>query len=540
MTIALFIALLLVDMLGIRVGPAPFSLLVLAAIVLQLYYTRRDKLAGFSWLQVGILATAALGLYALTPEMRNDGLREWIQLVAVFGGCWWAAAALRREEREGLTVVFAGVAGMLLGVGGNTLPLSPARLGLLLALTCPFLVHYVLGRKLDWVMLTAAGALVALQGNAGLTLAALAGMALAAISAKRRDAWKRCCGCFAAAGVVLFYNAAALDTLSYHHADGHPKRLLIEMEASLPAIQEAAVTGHGLGRYKTVIHDYFQQFPDADDNKILPDTNSTYAMLAVESGPLAAIVLLLGLLGMAAAAWRSGNRLAASALVALIISGFFTTIVTRNTGMTVGCILGLASGFGVLPIGHTLLRGGLVALAGVACLALPRANSTKPDAPQIRIIERGTAESADFVVVEAEMPLLPPTGVMAIAPANDASGNRALAVSAGKGKGEGIASYRFEGLEPVEYTVWVRVLWQDGCGNSIGLVAGDRRMIVTDERFGRWHWLSASRRLTPQDGKLEFALHNLEDGIKIDQIVVTPDAGFEPYGVLRAPKLGDE
>jgi hypothetical protein len=533
MIVALFIALLVVDMLGISVGPAPLSLVLLATIGVQVYFTRRDRVGGVNWLQVAILATAALGLCKLSGDMRGDGLREWIQLLAVFGACWWAVAALHNDERKLLTGILAGVGAMLLATG-TTLPMTPARLGLLLALTMPFLVHHILGRKYDWLMLTAAGAILGLQANGGLILAALAGISLAAISAKRRNVWVRFLGCFAAAGVVFFYNSNALETLTYHHPDGHPKRLLIEMEATGPAIQEAAITGHGLGRYKTVIHDYFQQFPDADDNTIVPDTNSTYAMLAVEAGPLAAATLLLGLLGLAISAWRSGNRLGASAVVALIISGFFTTVITRNTGMTVGCVLGLATGLRIAPIGQSLLRAGIIAVAGVACLALPRADSAKPDAPEIRIIERGTAESADFVVLEAEMPLLPPTGVMAISPANDASGNRALAVAAGKGKGTGIASYRFEGLKAVEYTVWIRALWEDGCGNSIGIVAGDRRMIVTDERFGRWHWLSASRRLTPQNGKLEFALHNLEDGIKIDQIVVTPDPSFEPYGALKA------
>jgi hypothetical protein len=511
------------------------SLVVLATIGVQLFFTRRDGIGGVHWLQVAILATASLGLCKLTGDMRGDGIREWIQLVTVFGACWWAVAALHKDERYLLTGILASVAVLLLGPGA-TLPVAPARLALLLALTSPFLVRHILGRKFDWLMLTAAGVLLAMGGNAGLTLAALAGIALAAISAKRRDAWKKCFGCFAAAAAMLFFNGAALDTLNFYHPDGHPKRLLIEMGATGPAVQEAAITGHGLGRYKTVIHDYFQQFPDGDDNKILPDTNSTYAMWAIESGPLAAATLLLGLIGLAIGSWRSGNQLGASALVALIISGFFTTIVTRNTGMTVGCVLGLATGLSVAPIPHSLVRAGIVAVAGLACLAFPSAESAKADAPQIRIIERRTAESADFAVQEAETPLLPPTGVMAIAPANDASGNRALAVSSGKGKGSGIASYRFEGLKPLEYTVWLRTFWEDGCGNSIGIVAGERRMIVTDERFGRWHWLSASRRLTPKNGTLEFALHNLEDGIKIDQIVVTPDSGFEPYGVLTQPQ----
>jgi hypothetical protein len=528
---AFITALLIVDVLGLRMGPAPLSLVVLAATGVQLVLTRRDKLAGFSWLQVAILATASLGLWQTRGALRGDALREWIQLLSVFGACWWFVAALQRDERKQLTGVLAGIAAMLLGVG-HTLPLSDARFGLLLALTLPFLVHHIIGRKFDWLMLTAAGALVALQGNGGLALAGLTGIAFSAIASKRRDAWARCLGCFVAAAAVLWFNNKALDTLTYLHPDGHPKRLLIEMEASAPAVEGALLAGHGLGRYKTVIHDYFQRFPDADDNTIVPDTNSTYALLAVEAGLPAAVTLLLGLIGLAISAWRRGEGLAAATVVALIVSGFFTTIITRNTGMTVGCVLGLASGLKVLPIAHSAFRAGLVALAGVGCLVLQPAESAKP-VPEIRIIERGAAASANFQVLEAEMPLLPPTGVMTVAPANDASGNRVLAVSAGKGKGAGVANYRFEGLPAVAHTVWIRALWEDGCGNSIGIVAGERRMIVTDERFGRWHWLSASRQLVPLDGKLEFALHNLEDGIKIDQIVVTPDPGFEPYGILK-------
>ena len=532
MMLPLFIVLLVVDMLGIRVGPAPVSLLVLAAIGAQLLFTRRGKLAGLGWLQVAILASAALGLWKLHGDLRNDGIREWVQLIAVFGACWWAVAALNSSERRRLRGTLAAVAAVLL-VAGQFLPASTARVSLILALTVPFLCFEILGRKFDWLLLTVVGGILALQGNGGLILAGLTGIALAAIASGRRDAWKRCFGCFAAAAAVLFSNATALDTLDYHHPDGHPKRLLIEMEATGPAIQEAAITGHGLGRYKTVIHDYFQRFPDGDDNTIVPDTNSTYAQLAVEAGPITSGILLLSLIGLAIAAWRRGDRLPAAAMVSLIISGFFTTVVTRNTGMTVGCVLGLATGIGVLPLAHTIFRGGIIALAGVACLVL-QPGEEKPDTPKIRIIEPGAMQTANFKVVEAELSLSPPTGVMAISPANDASGNRVLAVAPGKGKGEGIATYRLEGLGAVPHTVWIRVLWEDGCGNSIGLVAGDRRMIVTDELYAKWHWLSASRQLTPTAGKLEFALHSLEDGIKIDQIVVSPEAGFAPYGVMQA------
>lgn len=122
---------------------------------------------------------------------------------------------------------------------------------------------------------------------------------------------------------------------------------------------------------------------------------------------------------------------------------------------------------------------------------------------------------ADTLKIEAE-DCLEVAAPFVIVPANDASGNRALMVPDGTAKGEGHAIYTVVIPQGGNYELFARVLWQDGCGNSVRFDVGASSCVLADEVFGEWHLLRGQRRFDLQAGVTTVVVNNLEDGIRID------------------------
>jgi hypothetical protein len=169
----------------------------------------------------------------------------------------------------------------------------------------------------------------------------------------------------------------------------------------------------------------------------------------------------------------------------------------------------------------------------VVALLYTAACSPEPPEPA------GSAEDAVRIVVEADSPLNhaePAT----IGPAEGATGGRALLMPDESLPKDGTApdcTYRVTVEQPGRYALWLRTRWQDGCGNSLAVaLAGGRPLTVgNDGTYGTWHWVKGGHWELPT-GEHELVLHWREDGLALDQMLLTTDLESWPDGpVGQAP-----
>ena len=114
-----------------------------------------------------------------------------------------------------------------------------------------------------------------------------------------------------------------------------------------------------------------------------------------------------------------------------------------------------------------------------------------------------------------------------------AANGKSVAVPPGAGESPGILKASFEVPESRKYSVWVRVYWgtdkEEACSNSVLLGIDDADPVtVTDNVFNSWHWLEVRTPGPGNDGvwlkkgRHAVRLLNREDGIELDQALITP------------------
>jgi len=122
-----------------------------------------------------------------------------------------------------------------------------------------------------------------------------------------------------------------------------------------------------------------------------------------------------------------------------------------------------------------------------------------------------------------------------------ASGNAYLEIPEGTGAKKdkdktGVATFTFEITHPGDYMLWCRVWWADECGNSV-MVSIDNAKPFTlgqDTTYRTWHWIKPEVKLSQlhlEKGQHTLKLLEREDGIAIDQILLTSDMGYVPVGI---------
>jgi hypothetical protein len=96
----------------------------------------------------------------------------------------------------------------------------------------------------------------------------------------------------------------------------------------------------------------------------------------------------------------------------------------------------------------------------------------------------------------------------------------------------GKATYRFKVPYPGFYHVWMRAMWQDSASNRIDFQVneGRPRTVGEDATYRFWHWVGG-RRVRCHQGWNELVLQNMDMGVKIDQILLTPHPDFIPTGI---------
>lgn len=80
---------------------------------------------------------------------------------------------------------------------------------------------------------------------------------------------------------------------------------------------------------------------------------------------------------------------------------------------------------------------------------------------------------------------------------------------------------------------WTRVRWRDSCGNSVAIGVSNASPFTAgqDAVYGVWHWVKAGTH-TLAPGTNMVTLLEREDGVEIDQVVLTPDKRFVPSGSI--------
>ncbi len=86
-----------------------------------------------------------------------------------------------------------------------------------------------------------------------------------------------------------------------------------------------------------------------------------------------------------------------------------------------------------------------------------------------------------------------------------------------------------------DYTLWCRVWWEDECGNSFTVRINDSPPFLFGENatYKTWHWMRypvarTAKPITLKAGTNTLTVLNREDGVRLDQIVLSADRRFVP------------
>lgn len=178
----------------------------------------------------------------------------------------------------------------------------------------------------------------------------------------------------------------------------------------------------------------------------------------------------------------------------------------------------------------------LVLAALIGCDSNGNQDATAPDAPgRINLTE------SKRIVVEAENVIPDSISIpMVIQDCPGTSGGKCLVVPPGAGKpgtekGPGAGkeifgqvSYDLNIPADGKYIFWGRAFWMHGCGNSFNIATDDSRpRVFNGTIFNTWHW-GKGPTFPLSAGKHTLIIRNREDGVKLDQFLLTTDTGYRP------------
>ncbi|MGI6099806.1 MAG: hypothetical protein GX174_03245 [Lentisphaerae bacterium] len=174
------------------------------------------------------------------------------------------------------------------------------------------------------------------------------------------------------------------------------------------------------------------------------------------------------------------------------------------------------------------------------CLAVPLLA-----APPRLVIEAESAveTEAPMVVVTAEQV---PAG-SAFVPG--ASGDSYLEIPEKAGNPpkleKGFARFEFDLPADGDYILWARVWWEGECSNSFTVQIDDQPAFLFGENatYRTWHWVKYPvARITPplrlEKGPHVLRVSNREDGVRLDQILLSPNKRFVPVGIETPTTTG--
>ncbi len=354
--------------------------------------------------------------------------------------------------------------------------------------------------------------------------------------------------------------------------------------------------GIGSSKYQTNIRRCYQpDLPSPPGvNDIETDTQAAWGILAGTVGFPATIVFALLLLTAFGANLRRAdfytlNFGAAMALAVFFVGMFLSDPLTRGLGWFLAlalasstlprpdapCDCGKTGFFKILYIGLALG----VLTAAVACRktdADPLADAPvvkpaaapvekpveKPADPAVKPAETATPatqpEAAKPAEPVEEKPFTPSdnellkvfnasaatqiTAPMEKATETGAPDDTILVIPDGKGvppQGKqpeleyGGCVFEFETAEDFNAEIWLNVVWDGSCGNTIDIRIDDEKKSVTvgnDGTYNAWHWMKSPKSYKLRAGKHKLYILNREDGIKFAQAFITNDKDLVPQG----------
>jgi hypothetical protein len=102
----------------------------------------------------------------------------------------------------------------------------------------------------------------------------------------------------------------------------------------------------------------------------------------------------------------------------------------------------------------------------------------------------------------------------------------------------GKASFSVDVPDDGLFTLWCRVWWEGECSNSFTVMADDQPgfLFGEDATYKVWHWVKypVSRTVVPiklDKGKHTLTFHNREDGVRLDQVLLSSDKRFVPVDI---------
>ncbi len=394
---------------------------------------------------------------------------------------------------------------------------------------------------------------------AGATVTSLPAALLGLLSAA--GAARRCCrprwlalvvvaawGTAMALNVWILNPGATRRSIALRDEQGRLRRWVQEDIAACRAILDAPLLGHGLGRYQETVSagQYRRDLPRPGETKVELGMEPGVLVLAVESGLPAALAVL----ALFAAAGRPRRRdqdadrepipTAARYGVLALGAGLFLTLVNaRSGGLFCGVLIGLARrSQDERPRGsetRALTQAAIVLLALLALL-LCRHLPARPPPPTTGAAAAALAiPGAVTVVLTADTATDVAPGVERVAEAGTAS-QRPLSVpdlAFAAAAPESLASWSFSTARAARVAVWFRVWWQDGCGNSLAAsIDGAAPLLVgNDGTYNAWHWVRGFE-VDLAAGPHALLIAPREDGIRLDQILITAALTAQPQGPL--------
>ncbi len=121
-----------------------------------------------------------------------------------------------------------------------------------------------------------------------------------------------------------------------------------------------------------------------------------------------------------------------------------------------------------------------------------------------------------------------------------ASGDAYLEIPEGSGNppkvNSGSAVFRFTVEKDGDFILWCRVWWNGECSNSFTMQIDDSAPFAfgQDGTYKAWHWVKAPpnlKCLKLTKGEHVLIVSNREDGVKLDQILLTTDRKYVPVDV---------
>jgi hypothetical protein len=115
-------------------------------------------------------------------------------------------------------------------------------------------------------------------------------------------------------------------------------------------------------------------------------------------------------------------------------------------------------------------------------------------------------------------------------------GGKVVALPSGSIKSRspgGLAAFEFEAIKAGRYHAWVHSYWRHSCANSCSLTVDDSNAYTVgqDAVFNAWHWVKAGS-YELDEGTHRLTILGREDGIRIDQVLMTNDKDFMPSGIF--------